>query len=157
MVLLTFILSALVIIIDQVIKYLVVVYLKSVDSIEVIPNLFSLKYVENRGAAFGMLDNARWVFISLTIIITIALVILVLKNKYNSKLFNTSMFLIIGGGIANLIDRIFLGYVIDYLSISFFPPVCNFADYCISIGAVLLVIYILFYSEKKDKVITDNE
>ena len=95
--------------------------------------------------------------ISLTIIITIALVILVLKNKYNSKLFNTSMFLIIGGGIANLIDRIFLGYVIDYLSISFFPPVCNFADYCISIGAVLLVIYILFYSEKKDKVITDNE
>ena len=58
---------------------------------------------------------------------------------------------IIGGGIGNLIDRIFYGYVIDYLSLSFFPPVCNFADYCITVGAVLLVLYIIFFSDSKNR------
>ena len=51
-----------------------------------------------------------------------------------------TVILIIGGGIGNLIDRIFRGFVIDYLSLSFFPPICNFADYCITIGAVLFVL-----------------
>ena len=58
--------------------------------------------------------------------------------------------LIIGGGIGNLIDRIFYGYVIDYISLSFFPPVCNFADYAITIGTILLIIYVLFFSNTFD-------
>ena len=55
--------------------------------------------------------------------------------------------MIIGGGIGNLIDRVFLGYVIDYIQLSFFPPVCNFADYCITAGTILFVIYIFFVSD----------
>ena len=62
-----------------------------------------------------------------------------------------TVILIIGGGIGNLIDRIFRGFVIDYLSLSFFPPICNFADYCITIGAVLFVLCILFQPDKKKK------
>ena len=60
---------------------------------------------------------------------------------------------IIGGGIGNLIDRIRLSYVIDYLQLSFFSPVCNFADYCITAGTVMLVVYLLFFSnlDKKKK------
>ena len=53
--------------------------------------------------------------------------------------------------IQNDNDRFLLGYVIDYLQLSFFSPVCNFADYCISIGTVLLVIYLLFFSDMKDE------
>ena len=146
-------LAALVAIIDQLLKYLVVNFLDKTSPTEVIPNLFNLTYVENRGAAFGMLADARWIFITFTVLITIFLIYILFKKKIDSKLFLTSVVLIIGGGIGNLIDRIFLGYVVDYLSISFFPPVCNFADYCITIGAVILVIYIVFVSDfcKKEK------
>lgn len=146
-------LAALVAIVDQLLKYLVVNFLDKTSPTEVIPNLFNLTYVENRGAAFGMLADARWIFITFTVLITIFLIYILFKKKIDSKLFLTSVVLIIGGGIGNLIDRIFLGYVVDYLSISFFPPVCNFADYCITIGAVILVIYIVFVSDfcKKEK------
>ena len=146
-------LAALVAIVDQLLKYLVVNFLDKTSPTEVIPNFFNLTYVENRGAAFGMLADARWIFITFTVLITVFLIYILFKKKIDSKLFLTSVILIIGGGIGNLIDRIFLGYVVDYLSISFFPPVCNFADYCITIGAVILVIYIVFVSDfcKKEK------
>ena len=71
-----------------------------------------------------------------------------LKNYKNSKLFSVSAALIIGGGLGNLIDRIFVGYVVDYLALTFFPPVCNFADYAITAGTVLLIIYLIFYADK---------
>ena len=150
-------LAVLVAVVDQILKYLVVNFLDKTNPTEIIPNLFSLTYVENKGAAFGMLSDARWIFITFTIIITAFLIYILFKKRINNKLFLTSMVLIIGGGIGNLIDRIFLGYVVDFLSISFFPPVCNFADYCITIGAVLLVIYILFMSDftKKEKSINE--
>lgn len=139
--------------VDQLIKYFVSANLKPVSSIAVIPGLFSLTYVENRGAAFGMLSDARWIFILFTIIITALIIFILFKYRVRSKLFNIAVVLIVGGGIGNLIDRIFYGYVVDYLSVSFFPPVCNFADYCITIGAVLMVIYLLFFSSwfNKDK------
>ena len=150
-------LAVFVAVIDQVLKYLVVNFLDKTNPTEIIPNLLSLTYVENKGAAFGMLADARWIFITFTIIITAFLIYILFKKRINNKLFLTSVVLIIGGGIGNLIDRIFLGYVVDFLSISFFPPVCNFADYCITIGAVLLVIYILFMSDftKKEKSINE--
>ena len=151
--LLVLILSVVVAAVDYILKLLVINNFKPVGTVEVIPGLFSLKYVENKGAAFGMLSDARWIFIAFTIVIIIALIIIMIRKNINSKLFNIAAILIIGGGIGNLIDRIFYGYVVDYLSISFFPPVCNFADYCITIGAVLMVIYLLFFSDfiKKDK------
>ena len=154
--LLVIILSAVIVGIDQLIKYFVYNFLKPVGSIDVIPGLFSLDYVENKGAAFGMMANMRWVFIVFTIVVIAIILYVVFKKKITNKLFIASAILLIGGGIGNLIDRIFLGFVIDYLSISFFPPVCNFADYCITIGTVLLLVYLLFFSDyfksnKKDK------
>lgn len=154
MIYIVFGLSLLVALIDYIIKILVMNNLKPIGSLTVIPGLFSLTYVENKGAAFGMLSNARWVFILFTIIVIIALCYVVIKKKIDSKLFNAAAILIIGGGIGNLIDRIFYGYVVDYLSVSFFPPVCNFADYCVTVGAGLMVIYLIFFTdifEKKDK------
>ncbi len=147
-------LSLVVALIDYIIKILVLNNLKPIGSLAVIPGLFSLTYVENRGAAFGMLSNARWIFIVFTFIVIAVLIYFIFKKRITSKLFNISAILIIGGGIGNLIDRIFYGFVVDYLSVSFFPPVCNFADYCITVGAGLMVIYLIFFTDflsKKDK------
>ena len=131
--------SVLIAVIDYLIKIMVMNNLKPVGSVDVIPGFFSLKYVENKGAAFGMLSNARWIFIIFTIVIIIALFYIIIKKNIHSKLFYISAVLIIGGGIGNLIDRIFYGYVVDYLSIIFFNHLCNVADYYITVGAVALV------------------
>lgn len=144
-------LSAFIAVVDQIIKYFIVTDLKPISRVDVIPNLFSLIYVENRGAAFGMLENSRWIFIVFTILVTLFFIFLVFSGKIKNKLFDVAAVLVIGGGIGNLIDRIFLGYVVDYLSISFFPPVCNFADYCITVGVALLAVYIIFYYGKEEK------
>ncbi len=131
---------------DQIIKYFVSVYLQPVGSVSIINNLFKLTYVENRGVAFGMLSDMRWFFVVLTSVLIICIIVFMFKKRPQNKMFYIASALIIGGGIGNLIDRVFYGYVIDYLSISFFPPVCNFADYCITVGTVLLLIYVLFFS-----------
>lgn len=135
-------------VLDQVIKYLVSADLKPMGSVTVIDNILNFTYVENRGVAFGMFSGMRWVFIALTALLICAIIIYMFKRKPQSKLFYVCVALIIGGGIGNLIDRIFYGYVIDYISLSFFSPVCNFADYCITIGTALLVIYVLFFSKE---------
>lgn len=140
--------AILVAVIDQVIKCFVVAYLKPVSSVCAIPNILNLSYVENRGVAFGMFSNMRIVFIIVTSIVIILFAYLLTKNYKNSKLFSVSAALIIGGGLGNLIDRIFVGYVVDYLALTFFPPVCNFADYAITAGTVLLIIYLIFFADK---------
>ena len=122
--------------------------LKSVENIAVIDNLLYFTYLENRGAAVGIFSNQRWLFIIATVLAIILLVYLVFVKKFQSKIFNISVALIIGGGVGNLIDRIFLGYVVDYIQISFFPPVCNFADYCITAGTIILIIWLFFCYDK---------
>ncbi len=129
--------------IDQLIKFFVLEYLVPVNSVEVIKGLLSLVYVENRGVAFGMMQNHVWLFAVITLLLIGAMIYLIASKKLTGKLFYTAAILLIGGGIGNLIDRVFRGFVVDYLSLSFFPPVCNFADYCITIGAVLFVIVML--------------
>ena len=133
---------------DQLIKYFVNTGLKPVGEVSVIDGLFKLVYVENRGVAFGMFKDMRWIFVALTSVLLLIIIIYMFKKRPSGKFFYICAGLIIGGGIGNLIDRVIYGYVIDYLSVSFFPPVCNFADYCITIGVILLVIYIFFFSSK---------
>jgi signal peptidase II len=138
--------------IDQIIKFFVNANLKEVGSVSVIDNLLSFTYVENNGVAFGSFAGNRWIFVVLTTALIAAILIYMFKKKPQSKLFYASVALIVGGGIGNFIDRVLYGYVIDYISLSFFPPVCNFADYCITVGTVLLMIYVLFFTStgKKD-------
>lgn len=144
--------ALLLVVIDQLIKYFVVVYLQPVSSINAIPHILDLIYVENRGVAFGMFQDLRWLFVVITSAVIVVFIYMLFKYGSSSKLFSASAALIIGGGIGNLIDRVLHGYVIDYLRLSFFPPVCNFADYCITAGTVLFVIYLLFYSDLKSDI-----
>ena len=135
--------------IDQLLKYLVVTNVKPIGTINVLGDVFKLTYVENRGVAFGMFQGMQWLFIALTAVLLIAITVYMFKKRPDSKFFYITVALIIGGGIGNLIDRIALNYVVDYLSLSFFPPVCNFADYCITVGVILLAVYLLFFADKK--------
>ncbi|MGN0518642.1 MAG: signal peptidase II [Acutalibacteraceae bacterium] len=141
------IVAALLALADQGIKLLAVQYLKGAGKVTVIDKLLFLDYTENRGAAFSMLADKRWIFIVFTVFIIAVFIWAIFKYKPTNKLMIISSMLIIGGGIGNLIDRIYLGYVVDYIYWSFFTPVCNFADYCITSGTVLLMIYIIFFTD----------
>lgn len=137
--------------IDQIIKLVVTNFIKPLGTLNVIPNVLNFTYAENTGAAFGILKNHRYFFIIMSIILIAAFLYFIVFKKVNDKFFMVAATLILGGGIGNFIDRIFLGYVVDYIELSFFKPICNFADYCISIGSFLLIIYIIFRYQRSDE------
>lgn len=136
--------------IDQATKYAVVEFVKPVGEIGVIKNFLELTYLENRGAAFGLFQNHRWLFISLTIVGVIAFILILFLYKRHNFFSYTAITLIIAGGVGNLIDRIAFGYVIDFVHFDFFGYIFNFADACITVGAIFLIIAI-FTVDKKIK------
>ncbi len=146
-----YIIALLLVVADQLTKVLTLKYLKPINTTDVIDGILSLTYVENRGAAFGILQNARWVFIIATIAILCA--ILYFKHRYNpkEKTINYALCLLISGAVGNLIDRIFRGYVVDMIEVTFINyPVFNVADCFVVIGTILLAVYIIFiYKEPK--------
>lgn len=136
---------------DQWFKYLAVVHLKDQPPFVLIDGVFELHYSENTGAAFGILQDHRWVFISVTIIVMVFLLVLLMSGKFRQyPLLNISGILIVAGGIGNLIDRIFNGYVVDFLYFKLINfPIFNFADCCVVIGAVTLLIFFFFFYDEK--------
>ena len=138
-----FVITFLVPVLDQFIKFGVKSGIAENARIETFLPFLTLTNVKNFGAALGMLANGRYILIAVTLFIMIYFLYLIFKKKIRSHLFLIASSLIIGGGIGNLIDRLLLGYVVDYLSLSFFPPVCNFADYSITAGIILLAIFVL--------------
>ncbi len=146
----------------EVFRYFIVANLKPDGVFTAIPHVLDLVYSENRGVAFGMFQDGTVFFAVTTSIVIIVALIFLIKNYKTSKLLTVSLSLIIGGGLGNLYERIAHGYVVDYLRLSFFPPVCNFADYCITAGTVCLIVYLLFFSDflkdgKKKKAQADAE
>ncbi len=115
------------------------------------PGVFQLTYVENRGAAFSMLQNARWFFVGITVIACVAMVwFLIKERKHMHLLMKISIALILAGALGNMIDRIFFGYVRDmfYLVIVNFA-IFNIADSAVSVGCVLLGIDICFLKGRR--------
>ncbi len=133
------------VILDQVTKMIVVNSMELYQSIPVIENVFSFTYIHNYGAAWGMFSDHRWVFIVATAIAIIIMPIFLYKYRNLHFMFGFSLSLIIGGAIGNMIDRVFLGYVVDFLEATFIDfPVFNVADICVVCGAILMFIYIAF-------------
>ena len=151
------IIAAFVALIDQIIKYSIVNNIKPHGTVSIISGVLNITYVENRGVAFGMFTDMRWIFVALTALMIFAIIFYMFKKRPDGKFFYVVAGLIIGGGLGNLYDRIVNGYVIDYISLSFFPPVCNFADYCITVGVILLIFYVLFKPSRKNKKVKKND
>lgn len=113
--------------------------------------LFNFTYLENRGAAFGILQDKRILFLLLTIVVVIGLVVYFLRTyKTNHKMLNIAYAMIISGAIGNFYDRLVQGYVVDFLEFTFFNfPIFNIADILVTGGALLLIIHMLFLEEKE--------
>lgn len=144
----------LVLLFDQITKYFARIYLKETDGIRIIGDFFRLTYVENRGAAFGILQHQKIFFIITTIVIVGA--IIYIKYKYRrvlTKVGNLALYLILSGAVGNLIDRVIFSYVTDFLDFRFGNiynfPVFNIADISIVIGTVLIICFILSNKEIK--------
>lgn len=135
---------------DQIIKYIVDKSLDLMQSIKVVENFFSITYVRNDGAAWSILSGNRIFLIMITIVAMILIYVFFIKNKKLSRLENVTYGILYSGIIGNLLDRIFIGSVIDYLDFNIFGynfPVFNLADMCIVISVILLVI-LIFRGEK---------
>jgi signal peptidase II len=147
------VLTALLVLLDQATKLAAVSALKDGGPYVLIPGVFQLQYLENRGAAFGLLQNARIFFLAVTLIALAAviyvLVRLPLKRKYIVLRF--LMVLIAAGAVGNMIDRVFLGYVRDFLYFSLIDfPIFNVADIYVTCATILLILLLLFYYKEED-------
>lgn len=148
-------------VLDQVTKHLVVANLELYESVEVIPGVLDFTYVQNDGAAFGSLDDARWVFMILSTLAIVAILVYMFWKKPQDKVLLAALILVNGGGIGNMIDRISLGYVIDFIDFCAFPKIWmwifNVADSFVCIGAGLLVLWLILDTVREYKLMKSRQ
>ncbi len=141
------------IVIDQITKYFAVLNLKGVSSWVLWDGVFELHYLENRGAAFGILQDQKMIFILIAVVVLAVIFYVLFKAPYQkmySKL-HISLILIAAGAIGNLIDRVRLGYVVDFFYFSLINfPVFNVADIYVTVSSFYLVILLLFVYKESD-------
>ncbi len=129
---------------DQLVKLWAVNELAAVGTKEFIPGFIRFAYLENDGAAFGILADHRWVFIAVTIIMVAVAMFLLYSGRLRKPLQYIPAICIIGGGIGNLIDRIGKGYVVDMFDFEFMDfAVFNVADIFVCLGAGLVILYLI--------------
>jgi signal peptidase II len=148
-----FLVIAGVIVLDQASKWLVLLNMELHESIEVIPGVFRFTYIRNQGSAFGMFSDSRWVFLVLSVVGIAAVIFYLVKFRPTQKLMWIPLAMIAGGGIGNMIDRLFYGEsfgngtVVDFLDFCPFPNlwmwIFNVADAFVCVGAGILFVYLL--------------
>ena len=132
---------------DQLTKWLAVVYLSESAEKVMIPGIVGLTYHENPGAAWGMLQDHRWVFMVTSSVAIVGILAYLAKCRKDMHPLCVAAFtLIVAGGVGNMIDRLFIGYVVDFINFLFIDfPVFNFADMCVTVGAAVMVVWLLFF------------
>lgn len=144
--LLSVILIAVIVGLDQWTKYLTVEHIKPIGTLPIIPDVFHLTYVENRGAAFSILQGKRLFFVLLTLAVVAVILVLLYRKAKGEPLLRVSLIMIAGGAIGNLIDRLVLGYVVDMVDLRIINyAIFNVADCFVVVGTILLAVYILFF------------
>lgn len=138
---------------DQITKYAAVIKLKNQPAFNIIDGVLEFNYLENRGAAFGMLQNQKMFFIFVAVIFLGVIAYVLFKapaeKKYNSL--HILLVLIAGGAIGNMIDRLRLDYVVDFIYIVWINfPIFNVADIYVTFSTVILVIQFLFVYKDND-------
>ncbi|MBQ0083769.1 MAG: signal peptidase II [Clostridiales bacterium] len=148
--------GALLLVLDQVSKYLVAANCELYDSFNLVPGLFDFCYIENSGGAWGLLAGKTVLLVILTAAIMIGVIFWLIKRKIKNKILIWAVCLVLAGGLGNMADRILRGgRVIDFIQFAFWKsfPVFNIADCGVCIGAALLVLYLVtdFIKEQKEK------
>lgn len=140
---------------DQAVKLYIDRSMQLFDSIPVLPNFFHITYVRNRGAAFSFLSDASWrlpFFIGITLVAAIAILVAFHKLRDDQKLAQVSLAMIFSGAVGNLIDRVRLGEVIDFLDVHWYRhhwPAFNVADSLICVGVFLLAVDMLLEDKRQ--------
>ena len=141
---------------DQIIKFLVIKYLEPIGSLPLIDGFIQLNYAENTGAAFGSFSGYTWILSVFTLVVIVAGLVYILRGKVKFGVEYVCIALILAGGLGNLIDRISRGFVVDYIEPLFIDfAIFNFADILVTCSAVMLIIWMIYgiYKDaKKDKV-----
>lgn len=141
------------VLVDQVVKYWAITMLAPVGSIPLIPGVVQLTYVENRGAAFSILENQIWLFVLLAIVIVCGIVYVLHTNRIQHILGKFSLLVISAGAVGNAIDRVLHQYVVDMIEVLFVQfPVFNIADIYVTVGVALFAVYYLFLHKDADEV-----
>lgn len=157
---LSLLIIALSVLLDQVSKYLVLKNIPMYENVPVLDGVFHFTYVENKGAAFGMLSDARWVFMVISVVAIAAFIIYLIKWKPENMLLKVSLSMIIGGGIGNMIDRVMRGSVVDFIEVEFMQfAIFNVADIFVCVGCGLMMLYVILseIEESKKKKVSANE
>ena len=142
------------VIIDQVIKYLVIRFLKPVGSVTVINKVLSFTYLENDGAMLGMMQGKTLVMTIAALFCIAVIMFVIFSGKVKFGLEYCCVVLMAAGGLGNIIDRIFLGYVVDYIELTFVDfYIFNFADCLVTWSAFVMIFYQFYqiWSESKLK------
>ena len=150
------IISILIIIADQLVKYFVAAGMSVGDTAFSVLNLFDITYVQNQGAAFSILSGKLSILSLISVIFCVGVVVYWIKKKPTHPLLCTALTMMFAGAFGNAIDRIFRGFVVDYIQTTFINfPVFNIADIGITVGAALLVLYVILF-DKEDKNAKNN-
>ena len=158
-----FLVIAFIVLFDQITKHLAFIHLSGrTTSLVVIPHVINFRYLTNSGAAWGMLSDQRWIYMSISIAAILAILYLLFRlRKSRDPLLKTALLFFVGGGIGNMIDRIANGYVIDFLEFGFMDfPVFNVADSFVTIAAALMIVYLikgLIADYKKKKSLQESQ
>ena len=151
---------AVLVVIDQLIKLLVLEYLQPIGSLPLIDGIIQLRYAENTGAAFGSFSGHTTTLSVFTFVAILVGIIFLLSKKIKFGVEYVCITLVIAGGAGNLIDRVFRGFVVDYIEPLFIDfAVFNFADILVTCSAIVLVIWTIYdiYREHKAEKEPKNE
>lgn len=144
-----FIVILLLVVLDQVVKFLVKTYIPLGGDVGFIPYVLGLTHIHNEGAAFSMLSGARWFFVALTLAFVVFGMWLLWTKKFPHWLGKWSLVLVIGGAIGNLIDRALYGYVVDMFKTLFMNfAIFNVADIFVVVGGIAFCVYYAFLHDK---------
>ena len=152
------ILVAVLVIADQVVKFLIRSNLELGESIPFIPHILNLTYYQNTGAAFSLFRDHTWILALISAVVSVALVVVMVKRVFRHPAEQTILAVILAGAVGNLIDRVLFGYVTDMFQTIFINfAVFNVADCCLVCGVIAMIIYVLFFHDRLEKTLRGEE
>lgn len=138
---------------DQITKYFAVINLKDQPAYNIITGVLELNYLENKGAAFGMLQNQKIFFVFVAILFLAVILFLIIKLPAEKKftILHILLIMIAAGAVGNMIDRLRFEYVVDFIYFSLINfPIFNFADICVTVATIVLILLIIFFYKEDD-------
>ena len=142
-------LALVLVILDQVVKYLVLTHIPLGGYVPFLPHVVCLTYVQNTGAAFSMFSQHTWILALISLIMSVVLAVALWKNFFTHPLGKVTLALLLAGAVGNLIDRTLRGFVVDMFQLLFMNfAVFNVADICVVVGGIAAAAYYLLLADK---------